>query len=467
MPLDALPFQDAALLAAMDASGNSDRSRRSQQPRLPRGAAKRAEPKRHKPKPMFVEQRVRLVGPRWSPRVHELKRFLARSRVPYLWLDVDADPEAQRLAAGVDLEARGVPIVLLPDGTRLDDPDVGSVARSLGLETQPSAVLYDLVVVGGGPAGLTASINAASEGLHTVVVDEDVPGGQISYSAMIENYPGFPKSLDGARLSQRMVEQAERFGVEVVRTRRATGLRADGLQRLVALDDGTEISARTVVLACGVSFRFLESPGPRQLLGAGLYYGAATVEASSCANEDVYVLGGGNSAGQAALFLATLARTVHVVTTDDEIGQSMSQYLVDRIERSANVVVHPHRTIDDAGGNDHVEWIALRDVRSGEIERVPAFALFVFIGAAPRSEWLDGAVERDEKGFLRTGVDEACAIPAAWPLERPPYLLETRIPGVFAAGDVRHGSGQRVAAAVGEGAMSVISVWAYRASIGL
>lgn len=427
----------------------------------PTEPAESAEPKRHKPKPTFVEQRVRLVGPRWSPRVHDLKQFLARSRVPYLWLDVDSDEEGQQLAATVDEGSRTAPLVLLPDGTRLVDPDVGALARSLGLSTRPSAPIYDLVVVGGGPAGLTASINAASEGLSTVVVDQDVPGGQISYSAMIENYPGFPQSLDGVHLSHRMVAQAERFGVEVVRSRRATGLRADALQRLVTLDDGTELSARAVVLACGVSFRFLESSGPRSLVGAGLYYGAATVEAARCRDEDVYVLGGGNSGGQAALFLATIARTVHIVTTDDDIGQSMSQYLVDRIRRTPNIVVHPHSTVDDAGGDDHVEWITLRDVRTDETERVPAFSLFVFIGAAPRSEWLEGAVDRDEKGFLRTGVDEGCGLPEGWPLERPPYLLETRIPGVFAAGDVRHGSVKRMTSAAGEGAMAVHLVHQY------
>jgi thioredoxin reductase (NADPH) len=423
------------------------------------------EPKRHKPKPVFVEQQVRLIGHRWSPRLHELKRFLGRSRVPHLWLDVDADPQAQRLAASVAPEvapdSTAFLLALLPDGSVLIDPEVEALARALGLSTQPSGPIYDLVVVGGGPAGLTASINAASEGLHTVVVDQEVPGGQISYSAMIENYPGFPQSLDGAVLSHRMVEQAERFGVEIVRSRRATGLRAEGAERRVMLDDGMELAARAVVLASGVSFRFLESPGSRALRGAGLYYGAATVEAASCRDEDVHVLGGGNSAGQAALFLATMARTVHVVTIDDDIARSMSQYLVDRIERASNIVIHPHSTVADAGGNGHVEWIELRDVGTDEIKRVPSFALFVFIGAAPRSEWLEGVVDLDEKGFVRTGVDDGCAVPAGWPLERPPFVLETRIPGVFAAGDVRHGSVKRMTSAAGEGAMAVHLVHQY------
>lgn len=426
-----------------------------------REAATPREPKRHKPKPVFLEQQVRIVGHRWSPRVHELKQLLGRSRVRHLWLDVDADPEAQRLAAQAAPGSTTFPLVLLPDGRVLVDPDVEHLARALGLSTQPSGPIYDLVVIGGGPAGLTAAINAASEGLHTLVVDQNVPGGQITYSAMIENFPGFPRSLDGADLSQRMVQQAERFGVEIVRMRRATGLRAEGLRRLVTLDDGTELSARTIVLAPGVSFRFLESPGCRALVGAGVYYGAATVEASSCRGDDVYVLGGGNSGGQAALFLATIARTVHLVTSDDDIGQSMSRYLVDRIGTTSNIVVVPHSTVADAGGDGHVEWVELLDVRSGQVERVPACALFVFIGAAPRSEWLDGIVALDEKGFIRTGVDEGCCLPADWPLERPPYLLETSLPGVFAAGDVRHGSVKRMTSAAGEGAMAVHLVHQY------
>src|SRR4051794_36133048 len=303
-------------------------------PTPPRGAGGAAEPKRHKPKPVFLEQQVRVIGHPWSPRAHDLKEFLARSHVRYLWFDIESDPEAQRLANGAAPGSETYPLVLLPDGSALIDPDVEAVAKQLGLSTQALAPLYDLVVVGAGPAGLTASINAASEGLHTVVVDQEVPGGQISYSAMVENYPGFPQSLDGSDLTHRMVQQAERFGVEMVVTRRVTGLRADGLQRHVMLDDGTELSARTVVLAMGVSFRFLETPDCLSLVGAGLYYGGATVEAASCRNEDVYVLGGGNSAGQAALFLATLARSVHILTTDDAIAQSMSQYLVDRIAQT-------------------------------------------------------------------------------------------------------------------------------------
>jgi thioredoxin reductase (NADPH) len=419
------------------------------------------EPKLHKPKPVFLEQQVRIVGHRWSPKVHDLKQLLARSRVRHQSLDLDADPEAQRLVAQVAPGSTTFPLVLLPDGRVLVDPDVEQLARSLGLSTAPSAPIYDLVVVGGGPAGLTAAINAASEGLHTLVVDADVPGGQITFSAMIENYPGFPRSLDGVDLSGRMVEQAERFGVEIVRMRRATGLRADGLERFVTLDDGTELSARTVVLAPGVSFRFLDSPGCRALIGAGLYYGAATVEASNSRDEDVYVLGGGNSGGQAALFLASIARTVNLVTTDDDIARSMSRYLVDRIRAAPNITVIPHSTVADAGGDGHVEWVELLDVASGELRRAPAFALFVFIGAAPRSEWLEGVIVRDEKGFIRTGVDEACAVPAGWPLDRPPYLLETSIPGVFAAGDVRHGSVKRMTSAAGEGAMAVHLIHQY------
>ncbi|HEU4571418.1 MAG TPA: FAD-dependent oxidoreductase [Candidatus Limnocylindrales bacterium] len=411
--------------------------------------------------PVFLEHELRLIGHRWSPRVHELKRFLARSRVPFRWLDLDSDPDARGLAAAVAPRSDQFPIVLFPDGTLLIDPDVQTLAERLGLPTEPSSVVYDLVIVGAGPAGLSASISGASEGLHTVVVDQDVPGGQISYSAMIENYPGFPQALDGSSLAHRMVAQAERFGVEIVVLRRATALRADGLQRKVTLEDGTELTAHSVVLSLGVSFAFLDAPGCASLVGAGIYYGAATVEAAVCRNQDVYILGGGNSAGQAALFLARFARSVHIVTRDDSLAESMSRYLIERIEDTPNIVVHPHATVAAAGGHEHLEWIELQDTTSGDTTRVPTYALFVFIGASPRSEWLEGTVERDDRGFVLAGVDYLGALPEGWPLERRPYLLETRIPGVFAAGDVRRTSVKRMTAAAGEGATVVQFVHQY------
>lgn len=413
--------------------------------------------------PTFREALVRLIGDRWSPRVHELKRFLGRSGVPYLWFDLqsDDDPEVRGMLALAGVDAI-FPLVILPDGSILTDPDVETLADRLGLPTVPASTLYDLVVVGGGPAGLAAAIHAGSEGLHTLVIDGDVPGGQVTYSAAIENYPGFPRGLDGRDLARRMVEQAERFGVEVVVTRRATSLGVDGLERRVTLDDGSMPAARTILVSIGVSFRWLESPGCASLVGAGIYYGAATVEASACTNQDVYVLGGGNSAGQAALLLARFARRVHLLTIKDSLDSSMSRYLIDRIERTPNITVHPHSTVVDAGGGGRLEWLLIRDTATGATRRVPASAVFVFIGAVPRSGWLDGVVDRDDDGFVVTGLDYmADGGPHGWPLERRPYPLETRIPGVFAAGDVRRGSVKRLAAAVGDGVAAIDFVHRY------
>ena len=414
--------------------------------------------------PSFLEQEIRLVGHRWSPRVHELKRFLHRSGIRFRWFDLDLenDQEGRRVIAGVAGESTSHPIVLLPDGSVLVGPDVQTLAARLGLPTEPGDTLYDLVIIGGGPAGLAGSIYGASEGLRTVVVEQDVPGGQASYSAMIENYPGLPVGVDGSELARRTVQQAERFGVEIVVTRKVTGLRSDGLERRIRLDDDTELAARTALIAIGVSFRWLDAPGCASLVGAGVYYGAATVEAAACRDQDVYVLGGGNSAGQAALFLARFARQVHILTLDDGLDESMSRYLVERIEESPNITVHPHTTVADAGGAGHVEWLLLRDAQTGATRRVPANALFVFIGAAPRSDWLEGTVDRDEEGFVLSGLDYLTAGPPHdWPLERRPHLLETRVPGVFVAGDVRKGSVKRLTVAAGEGAMAIALIHRY------
>ena len=414
--------------------------------------------------PSFIEQEIRLIGHRWSPRVHDLKWFLGRSGVRFRWFDVEVDDvETRRILAELAGREIAFPVVILPDGSVLSDPDVHTLADRLGLPTEPTSTLYDLVVVGGGPAGLAASIHGASEGLHTVVVEQEVPGGQASYSAAIENYPGFPVGLDGGDLARRTVQQAERFGVEFVMTRRATRLETRDLERIVTLDDGTELAGRAVIVSIGVSFKWLDAPGCASLVGAGVYYGAATVEASTCRGQDVYVLGGGNSAGQAALFLARFARTVHILTADDSLDDSMSRYLIERIERTPKITVHPHTTIADAGGSGHVEWLMVLDTRTGETRRVEAAALFVFIGAIPRSEWLEGSVDRDDQGFVLSGYDYVQGPPAGWPLERRPYLLETRTPGVFVAGDVRKGSINRLVVAAGEGAMAIQLIHGYLA----
>jgi thioredoxin reductase (NADPH) len=322
-------------------------------------------------------------------------------------------------------------------------------------------------VVGGGPAGLAASIFAASEGLRTIVVEQEVPGGQATYSAAVENYPGFPEALSGSDLTRRTVEQAERFGVEIVVTRRATRLRAAAVDRFVTLDDGTELASGTVLLALGVGFRWLEAPGCPVLVGAGIYYGAATAEAGACRDQEIYVLGGGNSAAQAALLLAQYAKHVTIVALEPTIEETMSQYLVDRIRRTPNISVRTRSTVAGADGETHLERITIQRMDTGETEEVPASSLFVFIGATPRTEWLGDAIARDEQGFVIAAM--GCAdggehLPG-WSLRRAPFTLETSLAGVFVAGDVRRGSVKRIASAVGEAAMAVQSIHRYRRTV--
>ncbi|HEU4643642.1 MAG TPA: FAD-dependent oxidoreductase [Gemmatimonadaceae bacterium] len=414
--------------------------------------------------PRFLEGEVRIIGHRWSPRVHELKAFLSRSRVAYRWLDVERDREALEAVGTAAPGTQRFPIVIFPDGTVLVEPDVRAVAEKLGLDTHPDSRTYDLIIVGAGPAGLTAAINAGSEGLRTVVAEQEVPGGQASYSASIENYPGFPEGLSGSDLARRTLQQAERFGVEIIVTRRATGLRTDEGRHLVSLDDGSELVADTVLLAIGVSFRWLDAPGCPALVGAGIYYGAATAEAAACAGQDIHVLGGGNSAGQAALLLARYARHVTILTLEDSLEETMSAYLVERIRRTENISVLTGHTVVAAGGEGHLEWIEIQNVATRETVVVPADGLFVFIGATPRTDWLPPSVVRDAQGFILAGID-LCrdgTLHAAWPLSREPYELETTTPGVFVAGDVRSGSVKRIASAVGEGAMAVHLIHRYR-----
>jgi thioredoxin reductase (NADPH) len=417
-------------------------------------------------RPNFVEGEVRVVGHRWSPRVHELKDFLARSRVSYRWLDAEGDEEARTVAEEAVPGVDRFPVVLFPDGTVLVDPDVRAVAAKLGLDTEPDSRYYDLIVVGGGPAGLSASIYSASEGLRTVVVEQGAPGGQASYSASIENYPGFPEGLSGSDLARRTVAQAERFGVEILVTRRATRLRADGRKHLVAIDDGPELISHTVLLSMGVSFRWLEAPGCSSLVGAGIYYGSATAEAAACREHDVYILGGGNSAAQAALLLAQYARRVTILALEDTLEETMSKYLVDRIRRTKNIIVKTNHTVVGAEGQPYLEWLTIQNVKTGETERVPATELFVFIGATPRTEWLADSVARDDEGFILCGLDFQCdgASLTGWPLDRQPYALETSTPGVFVAGDVRKGAVRRLTSAAGEGAMAVQYIHRYCAT---
>jgi thioredoxin reductase (NADPH) len=408
---------------------------------------------------------IRVVGHRWSERSHEIKTFLARNHVPYQWLDLERDAEAERLREIAGADVSELPLVLVPDGETLRSPSTLDVASALGLRTTAEQPLYDLCIVGAGPAGLAAAVYGASEGLQTVVVEREGPGGQAGQSAAIENYLGFPKGLSGADLTHRAVAQARRFGAEMVLARDVSGFEQRGPARAVRLADGTDIETRALIVATGVSYRLLEAPGVEALAGRGIYYGATANEARMCDGEDVFVVGAANSAGQAALNFAHHARRVVMLVRADALEKSMSQYLVDRIHSTDNIDVRLRTEVVAGRGDGHLEAITIADRSSGTEEEVDANLLFVFIGASPRTTWLGSDVARDDKGFVITGHDlVGRSDQPRWPLQRAPFALETSVPGVFAAGDVRLDSMKRVASAVGEGAMAVYLVHRYLAT---
>ncbi|HEY7858945.1 MAG TPA: FAD-dependent oxidoreductase [Candidatus Nanopelagicales bacterium] len=408
---------------------------------------------------------VRVVGHRWSDRSHEIKTFLTRNYVPYQWYDVEVDAEGARLSGLAEASTTDLPLVLVPQGETLRSPSTLDLAAALGLRTRAEHPLYDLCIVGGGPAGLAAAVYAASEGLRTVIVEREAPGGQAGQSAAIENYLGFPKGLTGSDLTQRAVAQVSRFGAEMVLAREAVALAARGPVRAVLLAGGDEIEARAVVVATGVSYRRLAATGLEQTTGRGVYYGATASEAGQCAGDDVYLVGAANSAGQAALNLARYAKRVVMLVRSGTLADTMSTYLVDRITSAANIVVRFRTEVVACEGDGHLERLTLADRDTGSQETVPSSWLFVFIGASPRTEWLGADVVRDERGFIITGPDLVGRDHAPdWSLSRPPYALETSTPGLFAAGDVRLDSMKRVASAVGEGAMAVHLVHRYLAT---
>ena len=408
---------------------------------------------------------VQVVGHRWSDRSHELKNFLARNHVAYKWYDVERDAEGQRLRDLAQATADDLPLVLVPDGETLRSPTTLELAGALGLRTQAQQPLYDLCIVGGGPAGLAAAVYAASEGLSTVVVEREAPGGQAGQSAAIENYLGFPKGLTGSDLTQRAVAQVTRFGAEMVLAHDVVGFETRGPVHAVLLDGSGEIEARALIVATGVSYRRLEAEGLDELTGRGAYYGASASEANQCEGDDVYIVGAANSAGQAALNLARYARKVVLVVRGPTLEQSMSRYLIQRITSAPGVEVRYRSEVVACRGDGHLEALTLCNRDTGEKEEVATSWLFVFIGASPRTSWLGPDVARDDKGFVVTGQDlVTVSHDHAWPLARTPYALETSVPGVFAAGDVRLDSMKRVASAVGEGAMAVYLVHRYLAT---
>jgi thioredoxin reductase (NADPH) len=411
---------------------------------------------------------IRLLGNRWSPQTHELKEFLGRNQVPFGSLDVEAaetDDEVRRV-----MDALGpvrLPVVMFPDGSKAEAPTPEAIAKKIGLRTHAETNFYDFVIIGGGPAGLAAAVYAASEGLKTVLVEREAPGGQAGQSSRIENYLGFPAGLSGSDLTRRAVTQARRFGVEMLSPQEAVGLRSSGPYRMVRLRDGSEISCHAVLVATGLSWRTLNVPGMERLQGRGIYYGAAMTEAISCADEDVFVVGGANSAGQAAMHFSGYARHVTMLVRAESLEEGMSQYLVEQIRSAPNIAVDMNSEIVEAEGEEKLKAIRVRDNQTDEVRCVPASSLFIFIGAVPCTGWLRSSLELDERGYILAGpyLHREHGHVRAWPLDRDPYLLETCMPGVFVAGDTRHGSIKRVASAVGEGSVSVQMVHQYLTSV--
>jgi thioredoxin reductase (NADPH) len=411
----------------------------------------------HRPVP-----ETKVIGHRWSSRSSEVREFLARNQVPYRWYAAD-EPEGQRLLDAAGADRLSLPVVITPDGEPLIEPDDASLAARVGLATTPSKDFYDLIVIGGGPAGLGAAVYGASEGLRTVLVERTATGGQAGQSSRIENYLGFPDGISGAQLTDRARRQATRFGAEVLTTRDVVGLEVCGSARRVTFADDTSIDAHTVILATGVSYRRLDVPGLDALTGRGVYYGSALTEASACLGQDIYIVGGANSAGQAAVYLARHAKSVTILVRGPSLEKSMSYYLIRQIGDVPNISVRTCTSIIEASGEDHLEGLTLRDTSAGAVEKVDASMLFLFIGAEPVTDWLDGVVVRDSRGFVVAGPDLSVAgeRPRGWELDRMPYHLETSVPGVFVAGDARAESAKRVASAVGEGALAVMLVHRY------
>jgi thioredoxin reductase (NADPH) len=403
-----------------------------------------------------------VVGHRWSARSSEVREFLARNQVPYRFYHSD-EPEGSRLLAAANTDDRQLPVVITENGTPLIAPSDSELAARVGLHTVPAKAFYDLIVIGGGPAGLGAAVYGASEGLRTVLVERTATGGQAGQSSRIENYLGFPDGVSGSQLTERARRQATRFGAEVITTRDVVGLDVNGSARTVRFADGDTLDAHTVILATGVSYRQLSAAGLDDLNGRGVYYGSALTEAMNCAGQDIYIVGGANSAGQAAVFLARHAKSVTLVVRGSSLESSMSYYLIQQIAGIDNIRIQTCTEIIGARGDDHLEGLTLRSTATGETEEVATQWLFAFIGAAPRTDWLDGVVVRDANGFVVAGPDLAVEgqLPRGWPMERAPYHLETSVPGVFVAGDARADSAKRVASAVGEGAMAVMLVHRY------
>lgn len=412
-------------------------------------------------------QGIRVIGHSWSPQAHVIKDFLARNQFPYRSLNIESDKEAQEILDHAGLTRANLPVVIFPDGTALERPAQAQVAEKVGLKTHAGKPFYDLIIIGAGPAGLAAAVYGASEGLRTVLIEREASGGQAGTSSRIENYLGFPVGLSGGDLARRAVTQATRFGVEILMPQQVEAIRVEGPYRFVTLADGTEISCHAMIIATGVAYRKLDVPGIDALTGAGVYYGAAMTEALSCQGSDVYIVGGANSAGQAAMYFSRYARSVTLLVRGDSLAKSMSQYLIDQIAATENIKVQTHVQVVEVQGEKNLETLCVLHTDTNEVQRVPAQALFIFIGAMPNTDWLGGLLDRDPQGFILSGPDltrDGRKLPL-WTVKRPPFLLETSVPGIFVAGDVRSGSVKRVASSVGEGSISVQFVHHYLAEV--
>jgi thioredoxin reductase (NADPH) len=406
---------------------------------------------------------IRVAGTLWSPQSHQVKDFLARNRIPYQWLDIERDPDAKMLVEEVNQGEHRLPVVFFPDGTTLIEPGPRELAEKAGMQTQARMPYYDLIIVGAGPAGLGAAVYGASEGLSTALIESEATGGQAGTSSRIENYLGFPQGVSGADLARRATDQARRLGAEILLAQVVSGIRADDTYRIVTLDDGSELSCKALLIATGVTIRKLEAPGVERLTGAGVYYGAALTEAAHYRGQAVYVVGGANSAGQAAMFFSRYASQVTMLVRSGSLADGMSQYLVDQIGATANIRVLTRSEVRSVQGVDRLESVTIGHADTQEQDTAPAAAMFIFIGARPHTDFISGLVHCNSAGFILTGpeLSQNGGRPADWPLRRDPYLLETSVPGIFAAGDVRQGAVRRVASAVGEGAIAVSLIHQY------
>ena len=411
---------------------------------------------------------IRLIGYQWSPQTHAIKDFLAGNLIPYAWLDVEFNDKAKELLQLGDLTLKDLPVLLFEDGTHLVKPTLTEVGNKVGLKAQASEQLYDVVIIGAGPAGLAAAVYGASEGLKTLLIERRAPGGQAGTSSRIENYLGFPNGLSGAELTHRAISQVQRFGAEFLAPQEVSSITLQDPYKLIRLADGSEVNARSIVITTGVNYRQLGAKNEEQFTGAGVYYGAANTEAYACSNKDVYVVGGGNSAGQAAMYLSKYARSVHILIRKPDLSATMSQYLIDQINVTDNIKVCGHMTLTEINGNGHLENITVENIKTGSCETVPAGSVFIFIGAKPCTDWIEALdIVRNDKGYIETGRElmRYDDYRKKWKLNREPFLLESSIPGVFAAGDVRAGAMNRIASAVGEGAMSIKMVHEYLAEL--